>query len=208
LFHDVMLAAMRGRAPAPLVDRTGLVEVEVCALSGALPGHDCTHRHRELFVPGSEPHARCDMHVRLHVDRELGGRSAAGCAGAEERTFERYPAEYAAWARSADRPLAPNAASPRCAAATLEPPSPASALAIEYPHEGTVFRLDPDLGRQEILLTARAAEPSVVRYVLDGKTLGTARSPFRLPWALEAGSHRLEVSAPGAAPVAVSFRVE
>jgi hypothetical protein len=46
-----MLAAMRGRAPAPLVDRTGLLELEVCPRSGDLPGEHCTHRHRELFVP-------------------------------------------------------------------------------------------------------------------------------------------------------------
>lgn len=208
LFYDVMLAAMRGRTPAPLVDRAGLVEVEVCALSGALPGESCAHRHRELFVPGSEPHARCDMHERVHVDRDTGGRSAPGCPGAEERTFERYPAEYAAWARSAGRPLAPSTASLRCPEAAPGRSVADAGASIEYPHDGTVFRLDPDLDRQEIVLSARAPEPSLVRYVLDGRELGTARSPFRLPWALERGAHRLEVSVGGAPPAAVSFRVE
>lgn len=208
LFHDVMLAAMRGRSPAPLVDRAGLVEREVCALSGAPPGEHCAHRHRELFVPGSEPHVRCEMHERVHVDREVGGRSSAGCPGAEARRFERYPAEYAAWARGVGRPLAPLAASPRCPGAELGRGPEAPGVSIEYPHEGTVFRLDPDLGRQEIVLSARAAEPSVVRYVLNGRLLGTARSPFRLPWALERGSHRLEVGVAGARWAAVAFRVE
>lgn len=208
LFHDVMLAAMRARTPSPLVDRTGLVEADVCALSGELPGEDCTHRHRELFVPGSEPAARCAMHERVLVDRELGGRAAPGCPGAEARTFERYPAEYAAWARSAGRPLAPSSASSRCPGAELARTPVAATLHIEYPHEGTVFRLDPDLGRQEILLSARAPEQAHVRYVLDGRTLGSARSPFRLPWALEPGAHRLEVSTAGAPSAVVSFRVE
>jgi penicillin-binding protein 1C len=207
LFHDVMLAAMRGRAPLALVDRSGLVELEVCALSGSLPAADCAHRHRESFVPGSEPRTRCEMHVRAHVDRELGGLSAPGCPGAEARTFERYPPEYAAWARSAERPLAPSEASPRCPGAKLDRAGEPD-VAVEYPHEGTVFRLDPDLGRQEILLSARAAETSLVHYVLDGRLVGTARSPFRLPWALEQGSHRLEVSVPGGAPASVSFSVE
>jgi penicillin-binding protein 1C len=208
LFHEVMLAAMRGRAPAPLVDRSGLVEVEVCALSGERPGDDCNHRHRELFVPGSEPHATCTMHERVFVDRELGGRSTSGCPGAELRTFERYPAEYAAWARSAERPLAPLNASPRCPNAEPLRVAAAPTLSVEYPHEGTVFRLDPDLGRQEIVLAARAPEDVVVRYVLDGRPLGTARSPFRVPWALEPGAHRLEINAPGAPVASVSFRVE
>jgi penicillin-binding protein 1C len=208
LFRDVMLAAMRGRQPAPLVDRSGLVAVEVCALSGERPGDECTHRHRELFLPGSEPSARCEMHERVLVDRELGGRSAPGCPGAEGRTFERCPAEYAAWARSAERPLAPTAASPRCPAAEREGSRSSSGATVEYPHEGTVFRLDPDLARQEIVLAARAPEGALVRYVLDGKALGSARSPFRLPWALERGPHRLEVSAGAAPPTAVSFRVD
>jgi penicillin-binding protein 1C len=208
LFHDVMLAAMRGRSPAPLVDRTGLVEREVCALSGAAPGEHCAHRHGVGFVPGSEPPARCEMHELVHVDREVGGRSSAGCPGAEARRFERYPAEYAAWARGVGRPLAPVAASPRCPGAELGRGPAAPGVSIEYPHEGSVFRLDPDLGRQEIVLSVRAAEPSVVRYVLNGRLLGIARSPFRLPWALERGSHRLEVGVAGARPVAVAFRVE
>jgi penicillin-binding protein 1C len=208
LFHDVMLAAMRGRSQAPLVDRSGLVEREVCALSGALPGDHCRERHRELFVPGSEPEARCDMHELVEVDRELGGRSAKDCPGAEAQVFERYPAEYAAWARSVGRPLAPSTASERCPAQEPERRADATAASIEYPHEGAVFRLDPDLGRQEIVLSARAPEASVVSYVLNGRLLGTARSPFRLPWALEPGSHRLEVRIPSAPPAAVAFRVE
>jgi penicillin-binding protein 1C len=208
LFQDVMLAAMRGRSPATLVDRAGLVEREICALSGALPGDHCAHRHRELFVPGSEPHTRCEMHELVEVDRELGGRSAPGCPGAEPRVFERYPAEYAAWARGVGRPLAPATASTRCPGAVLEPALPETGASIEYPHEGTVFRLDPDLGRQEIVLAARAAERSVVSYVLNGRLLGTARSPFRLPWTLERGSHRLEARTSGGRSSAVAFRVE
>jgi penicillin-binding protein 1C len=208
LFRDVMLAAMRGRSQTPLVDRSGLVEREVCALSGALPGDHCPHRHRELFVPGSEPHAHCEMHELVEVDRVVGGRSSRDCPGAEARVFERYPAEYAAWARSAGRPLAPATASARCASAARERRSDAGGASIEYPHDGAVFRLDPDLGRQEIVLSARAPEPSVVSYVLDGRALGSARSPFRLPWALERGSHRLEVRVPGAPPASVAFRVE
>jgi membrane carboxypeptidase/penicillin-binding protein PbpC len=146
--------------------------------------------------------------VRVHVDRDLGGRSAPGCPGAEERTFERYPAEYAAWARSAERPLAPSEISPRCAPVERERVPSSTAPSIEYPRDGTVFRLDPDLGRQEIVLSVRAAERALVRYVLDGRLLGSARSPFRFPWALEHGAHRLEVSTAGGPPVSVTFRVE
>src|SRR6185295_16533266 len=59
LFHDVLLAAMRGRAPAPLVDRTGLVDVELCALSGQRPGAGCTHRVHELMRREDVPAGEC-----------------------------------------------------------------------------------------------------------------------------------------------------
>ena len=62
LFRDVMIAAMEGRVAQPLVVKSGLVEAEVCALSGALPSADCPHRRRELFSSDREPHERCSMH--------------------------------------------------------------------------------------------------------------------------------------------------
>ena len=68
LFHEVMLAAMRGRVPVPLVDWEGLVDVEVCALSGARPGPHCTHRTHELFRPDEVPSSECTMHVTALVD--------------------------------------------------------------------------------------------------------------------------------------------
>jgi penicillin-binding protein 1C len=208
LFHDVMLAAMRGRSQAALVDRSGLLEREVCALSGALPGDHCAHRHRELFLPGSEPHARCEMHELVPIDRELGGRSALGCPSVEARVYERYPAEYAAWARGVGRPLAPTTPSARCSAEALERGSDTTGVSIEYPHDGAVFRLDPELGRQEIVLSARAPEAAAVSYVLNGRVLATVQSPFQMPWALEPGAHRLEVRVAGAPSGAVAFRVE
>ena len=62
LFHEVMLAAMRGRSPSPLLDHTGLTNVEVCELSGERASDSCPHRRREWFTPGSEPRVGCEMH--------------------------------------------------------------------------------------------------------------------------------------------------
>lgn len=62
LFRDAMLAAMRGRAPAPLVDETGLSPARICAHSGELASAHCPEVTRELFLPGSEPHGSCPLH--------------------------------------------------------------------------------------------------------------------------------------------------
>jgi penicillin-binding protein 1C len=207
LFHDVMIAAMRARMPAPLMSHDGLVRAEICALSGERPGEHCEHRLAELFVPGSEPHGTCTMHERVVVDAREGGRSAPGCPDAEARTFERYPAEYAAWARAAGRKLSPSAPSPRCPRA--EPGrAELGTLSIEYPREGTELVLDPLLARQEIVLAARAPADARVRYVIDGREIGVVGAPFRIPWVLERGSHELVAEVAGALPARVAFVVQ
>jgi penicillin-binding protein 1C len=205
LFRDVMLAAMSGRAQGPLVETTGLVDVEVCALSGARPNADCPHRRHELFVPGSEPRERCAMHQKVAIDPNDGLRAGDGCPGATFRLFERYPAELVAWAVAAGRPLAPADFSPRC-------PGSSGVLGdaprIAYPFDGERFRVDPDSPRQEIVLAARATEGRTVRFFLDGRRVGDARAPFRLAWALERGSHRLEALVGENRSEPVRFEVE
>jgi penicillin-binding protein 1C len=189
LFRDVMTAAMNGRNPEPLVDRTGLVEVEICALSGAVPSADCPHRRRELFPKGREPHAACTMHETVAIDPANGLRAGPACRSAERRPFERYPVEFSAWATDARRPLAPAGFSPRCPGIEA---GPDEAPALRFPLDGARFHVDPDSTKQEIVFAATAGEGRVVRFVLDGRPVGSVRAPFRVPWALERGAHRLE----------------
>jgi penicillin-binding protein 1C len=209
LFHDVMLAAMRGREAAPLVDRSELLEVEVCALSGELPGEVCPHRVLELFLPGSAPTTVCGMHERVFVDAERGGRSLASCPGAEPRVVEKYPPEFAAWSARAARPVAPLLASSRCPDVHLPGPATPGGLSLESPRDGAHYVIDPDRGRQELVFSARAPHTASVRFVLDGREVGRSGAPFRHVWALERGEHRLELSAVGLAGTAsVRFVVE
>jgi len=62
IWHDFMEAALQGRPVQDFERPPGLVEVAVCARSGLLPGPDCLHRVRELFIAGTEPRISCDVH--------------------------------------------------------------------------------------------------------------------------------------------------
>jgi penicillin-binding protein 1C len=205
LFRDVMVAAMEGRDPAPLVDRTGLVEVEVCPLSGARPNDDCPHRRRESFPSGSEPRERCSMHARVAVDPRNGLRAGPTCRAAERRLFERYPAPFAAWAAEARRPLAPAEFSPFCPGSL---PPAVEAPSISYPVDGARFHLDAGSRRQEIVFSAQAAEGHTVRFLLDGRPVAEVREPFRVAWPLERGCHRLEALMGDRLSTPVRFVVE
>ncbi len=206
LFHEVMLAAMRSREAKPLVDHAGLVPAEICELSGELAGAACSHHRREWFLPGHEPHATCEMHERVKLDPVNGLRAGPACGQTNERVFERYPPEYENFARGAGRPLAPREFSPRCPG-TLEP-SAAGAPELVFPSAASAFVLDPGLREsQEIVLEARAASPLLTFYV-DERKFATKAAPFRVPWRLAPGNHRVRVSAPdGRSSELVSFEV-
>jgi len=62
IWHDFMEAALKGTPVHEFQRPDGLVEVEVCALSGQLPGPDCPHRVTELFLEGTQPTETCTLH--------------------------------------------------------------------------------------------------------------------------------------------------
>jgi len=206
LFHEVMLAAMRGRAPAVLLDHSALVNVEVCGLSGARASDSCPHRRREWFIPGSEPRSGCDMHELVFVDARTSLRAGPACRDRVERVFERYPHEYENFARQAGRPLAPRDFAARCPGPAGGDPGVAPELL--FPGAEAEFLLDPDLrGGQEIVLEARSQSERLTFFV-DDRPLATLRAPFRLPWRLSVGTHRARVATPdGQQSALVAFQV-
>jgi len=200
-FHDLMLVAMRGREPAPLFDASALVEAEVCALSGKRPSEACPHHRRERFVRGREPHESCDVHVAAYVDAE--GREQDARCGGRRQTFEQYPLEFRGWAEQAGRPLLGARVSRTC-----PPRSPrAPELRVTFPLEGQRFAIDVDGPERQELVLAAAASTARARFIIDGQAQADQAPPFRLPWRLRPGAHRLEVEAGGARSRVVSFEV-
>jgi penicillin-binding protein 1C len=206
LFHEVMLAAMRGRERAELVDHRGLVPAQICELSGELAGDSCPHRRREWFLPGHEPHAACDMHEVVALDPDNGLRAGPGCRRVSHRVFERYPTEYENFARQAGRPLAPREFSARCPGTLRVVAEHAPELV--FPSAHAEFVIDPGLRNdQEIVLEARA-ESEQLTFFVDERRLATVRAPFRIPWRLAPGTHCIRVATPeGAQSELVAFEV-
>lgn len=82
-----------------------------------------------------------------------------------------------------------------------------SAPHVTYPREGQSFAVDPDgPSRQELVLTA-ASTARRVRFVVDGRTSPELSAPFRWPWRLVPGVHRVVVQADNSVSEAVSFEV-
>ncbi|MDI7268593.1 MAG: penicillin-binding protein 1C [Myxococcota bacterium] len=220
IFREVMLAAVedrRGRGPsAPRrgwVEPFGVARVRICPLSGAAPGPHCPHSVEE-FVP--EPAARravqerCGHHVAVRVDARNGLLAGPGCPAEEvvERVFESYAPRYLAWAASAGRPVPPVDDSPLCPG----DPDPGAvrgdrggadgvALLLSHPPDGARFSIDPDTPRELQTIPLQAAHgagaraPRRVRFYVDGRFVGEAGPPYRVPWPLEPGRHEVTARA-------------
>ncbi|MRG96067.1 penicillin-binding protein 1C [Polyangium spumosum] len=207
LFHDAMLAASCLYPERDFERPEGLVDVDICPLSGARPGPDCPHRKSEL-VPRGTSLATCDMHERVRVDRRNGLRAGPACADAavDIRVFERYPPELTAWADNAGRPVAPRAASPFCPD-DRQSETPAR-LRIAFPPDGARFVRDGALAAEEAI-RVRVDVPSearVVRLLVDGRGF-VLKPPFERTVPLVPGDHTLVVEADGVSSAPVTYSV-
>jgi 1A family penicillin-binding protein len=111
IWHDFMDWALKGRPATDFVRPDGLVEVEICALSGELPSRNCAHRRRELFIEGTDPVEACDVHQVVRIDAATGLQATETTPPqrVRERVYAVYPPEALAWAVGQGIPQPPPA---------------------------------------------------------------------------------------------------
>jgi penicillin-binding protein 1C len=183
IFHDVMLAAqhhVRGRdqAGVDIVERPrDLTQVEVCELSGMRSGAACPSRRREWLPINTSP-LPCSWH---HAS--------------DQGLLTLWPAEYRHWAsarglledeRGPSPPLKHE--KPVAAVATRRQ----SPFAIASPADGAVYLIDPTLRANFQSLSFRATGASgVVKWRVNGKTVGSGSAHRQLSWPLQRGEHEI-----------------
>ncbi|MBK9259634.1 MAG: penicillin-binding protein 1C [Polyangiaceae bacterium] len=209
LFHDVMLAASRVFPGESFKRPEGLVDVQVCPLSGGRPTTDCPHQRTEV-VPRGMQLSPCDMHERVRIDKRNGLRAGPACADAfvEARVFERYAPLYSAWAEGAKRPLVPVGSSPFC-------PDDSRVVAtdrirIAYPPDGSRFILDSSLASREAIHVRADVPRSAhsVRIFIDGRPHSVTAPRWSHSVPLVRGRHEVYVEADGQRSDVVVYEVE
>ena len=165
IWHDVMEEALKGQPVQAFERPDGLVDVEVCALSGELPGPDCPHRIVETFIAGTEPDTVCQMHQRI-----------------DGVVYTILPPEAQAWAREHNLPQPPT-----------QEPQPTTYLRITSPDAGAVYRIDPAQPRETQKIAISIAVDIYFEQIelsIDGLPLASLTAPpYTLLWRLEPGTH-------------------
>lgn len=192
IFHDTMIAAMKNLSKSSFKQPEGIIEREICTLSGKLPTEYCPHKMMELFIHGAEPTNYDDIYVPIELDTRTGYLAGQDCPEEFTQTeiFVLFPPELKTWARENGWPSPPTRYSPLCLPTEAKT---GSWLTIEKPNQGESFLLDPMIPdeNEKIILSASASDDiEQVEWFIDGRSIGTANHPsFRLEYAPEKGLH-------------------
>jgi penicillin-binding protein 1C len=140
-------------APSPH-GRQRLAQVEVCSVSGQIPGPYCRNKTTTWFIPGRSPIKTCDIHREVLVDAQTGERACSPGPGVRPEVFEFWPSDLLKIFRYAGMPRrSPPRDNPACAlearASKGLPPM------ITSPQPGLTYNLRAGLvGQQTLPLAA------------------------------------------------------
>lgn len=165
--------------------------VDVCPVSGRLPGPHCPRRAQAWLVPGVSPIAPCDVHRELLVDGATGLRLCGPRPGAARRVHEFWPTDLLRlFARAGAPRRAPPAWDPSCGIAERPagaPPRITSPLSeVSY-----ALRLGAD---PAIPLTAAAdADASRLYWFVDDRQVAESLPGKPAVWQAEPGRYMVRV---------------
>ena len=194
IFHDSVLAVMSSQPRLTFRQPEGIVEKEICTLSGKLPTQYCPHTMKEWFVWGTEPKEYDDLYTPIEIDKRNSKLAGQNCPEEfmEEKVYVLFPPELKTWARENGWPAPPTKYSPLC---LPDEDVSGSWLTIEKPNMGETFLLDPLIPdeNEKIILTASASDDiETIEWFIDGQSLGTATAPsFRMEWQPTKGLHMI-----------------
>ncbi|MEL6347360.1 MAG: penicillin-binding protein 1C [Myxococcota bacterium] len=178
-------------SPAP----SDLSPIEVCALSGHLPGPHCVQRATVMAPSRRIPPERCPFHRRIEVDEETGLQVTPSCrAGRPIRseTVVIWPTSVRRWLQ--DRRLLVGAAPPMTpGCGTMGAAGPT----IRSPAAGEVTLLIPGLPPedQEVAFEADiVGSQGELSWFVNGRLVGVASAEARVWWTPREGDHEVVVT--------------
>jgi len=199
IWHDFMRTVLRGVPKQEFERPPGLVQIEVCQLSGLLPTESCPYRRYEWFIEGTQPIQSDNFYREVVVD--AGNGSLADASTPLERRVTRVvldlPAQAEPWARSQGLPLY----SDLVVAGDNSSPSPLAALPLQLvsPADGSLYRLATGMPSDAQRIRLQAVGEAGLREVsfwVDGALVARlSEAPYEAWWMLQPGFHRVWVEA-------------
>jgi penicillin-binding protein 1C len=198
--------------PRPMPD--GVETVDVCAVSGDIPGEYCPQTVETWFIPGVSPINRCRIHRLIHIDTRTGYRTDE-ISGAHIRREVRefWPTDLMETFAQAGLPrLTPPPYPPQSNAAADSPPlrqEQALPPRIISPLANTAYILQDAPHYNQIVLLASADQDSdELFWFANANFLGRAKPNERLLWTPQSGLWNLAVVDSRGMSAGISVKVE
>jgi membrane peptidoglycan carboxypeptidase len=169
IWAETMRSILQGRPDKIFTQPSGLIQTEVCDLSGLLPTAACPHTKTEWFIAGTQP-TTPDTFYQFSSTGEI---------------VLNIPAEAQDWARSQGLLLLDDAERNETGRLTLTSPT-----------DNTTYRITPDLdlsAQQLSLSTLTNSDFTQVTFFVDGTALTTISAPphsCQTWWTLSLGAHQ------------------
>lgn len=156
IWHAIMQYRSNGQPVLGWERPEGLINREVCGLSGLLPTPECPNVVSELFLAGSIPTRTDDLYQRFEINRETGRLATVftPLELIEERVFLVVPPEAQEWSRLVQLPVPPQEYD------TIQLQRPNPAAQINSPAQFSIVR-------GKVLLTGTAAGTGFSSYSLQ-----------------------------------------
>ena len=201
IWHETIRKVLEGKPKTDFARPDGLIQVEVCALSGLLPTEFCPHTRTEWFIAGTEPAQPDNLYQQVTLDALTGALADESTPAERRKTIIvlDLPITAQPWARSQGLLLLADIPDPLSSVYT----APAVGAGVRFPNPlitlisprpNTTYRLDPtfDASAQKLLIEAVAGVGiTQVTIWVDGTPLATLdTSPYQAWWQLSMGEHR------------------
>ncbi len=198
IWHQFLRTVLSGSPEREFERPDGLVRIEICALSGALPSQACPYRKWEWFIEGTQPTEQDTLYQMVAID------SVTGFPAQEETPIEQrtqiltmdLPPQAHAWAQSQGIVLYQELTSSSESSIVVERTPD---LRVLTPASGSVFHLAPNIDptSQRILISvASQVDVQSLSFYVDNQVIGQKRkAPYQSWWALLPGEHQIWVEA-------------
>jgi len=204
IWHQFMRSVLSDHPPRQFTRPPGLVQVEVCRLSGLLPTQACPYRRLEWFIDGTQPVQADHFYQEVTIDQNTGKLASQATPPAQilRRVVLDLPPQAVPWARSQGLPIytdllssMPGGLSEQSLPGLSAPlAAPDQSLVLLSPPSGGTFRLSPsiDASAQRIRLEAASALEltQVTLWVDDVQISRLENTPYQAWWTLTPGVHR------------------
>lgn len=205
MWHAIM-NSIHHEPPADFARPSGILEVDVCPLSGLLPNAACPHTQRDLFLAENLPREHCRMHQYVYVDPASGQVSAAPDSEGRliRRRITRWPDELLDWAQQEGLTEEQREwldISNYSVDNIDEVQISTGALAFISPYSGAQYALVSELDDRYQRLEIRVNCPAHLRDThlelwIDDELWHTWEgAPYTVFWPLSVGQHRLALRA-------------